>query len=266
MNNFKYLKVTLKDEICTVILNNPGKSNALNETLWFEIAEVFEQINRSSAKVAVILSESKNFSSGIDINFLNTILKKLESLDQNSRREALYRQIKKMQHSFNEIEKCRVPVIAAVHGICVGGALDLISACDIRLSTYQCIFSILETKLGIVADMGTLQRLPKIISDTHHKELALTSDFFSGRKAKKIGLVSRNYISKKLLHKGAFKLAKKIASHPAYAVEGTKKSINFARDHTTGASLEQIAKLNSTLLLTPESIENLEKLKKKMRI
>lgn len=261
----QYLKVNVKNHICTVTLNNPKKSNSINETMWYEIKKAFDTISaHPDIKVCLIKSDAKHFSSGIDINFLDSIMEKLKKLPEQERSEVLYQQIKIMQASMNAIADCSVPVIAAIHGICVGGAVDLISACDIRLSTYTSIFSILETKLGIVADMGTLQRLPRIISDSNLKELALTSDFFSGFKAKKIGLVSGNSISKKRLHLKAYKLANKIAKLPSHAVKGTKTTINFAKDNSTSASLEQIAKLNSELLLSEQTVKALEDIKKKL--
>ena len=264
-NNHQYLRVSIEDSIAVVLLNNPKKTNAINETMWGEIKTAFDELaNIDEVKVCIIKSDAKHFSSGIDVNFLTTIMNRISSLPEDEREEALYEQIKIMQESMNAIESCPKPVIAAIHGICVGGAVDLVAACDIRLATYSSMFSIMETKLGIVADMGTLQRLPRIISDTHLKELALSSDFFTGFKAKKIGMVNRNYLTKKALHSGAYKWAKKLATLPSIAVQGTKQTINYGRDHAVLDGLEQVARLNSHLLMSEQTTKALSEIKRKL--
>lgn len=265
METLEYIKIDVKDSIATVTLNNPKKTNAINEEMWREIGVAFNSLNElKHVNVAVLKSDAKHFSSGIDINFILGIMERLEKLPEDERPDALYKQIIHMQDSISAIQKCRVPVIAAIHGICVGGAVDLIAACDIRLSTYTSIFSILETKLGIVADMGTLQRLPRVMSDSNLKYLALTSDFFNGLKAKKMNLVSSNHLNKKSVHKAAYKLAEKIAKLPTNAVQGTKTTINFARDNSVENGLEQVAKMNSTLLLSEQTVAALDKVKAKL--
>lgn len=263
--NYDFLSLEIKNSIASITLNNPKKTNAINELMWREIKEVFEKIHSmDKIKVCILKSNAKHFSSGIDINFLISIMEKLEKLPKEKRSEALYDQIKNMQESMNAIEKCAKPVIAAIHGLCVGGAVDLIAACDIRLATYTSLFSIMETKLGIVADMGTLQRLPYIISDSHLKEFSLTSNFFSGYKAKKIGMINHNYFCKKSLHKAAYKLATHIASLPSVAVQGSKQTINAMKAQQIETGLSQIAKLNSHLLLSDETRTALDKVKNRI--
>ena len=266
MKTYEYIKAEITDSIAIVTLNNPKKTNAINEAMWGEIKLVFDEVSENNdVKACIVKSDAKHFSSGIDVGFLGSIMERLENLPADQRGSELYKQIKKMQESMNAIQDCRVPVIAAVHGICVGGAVDLIGACDIRLSTYSAVYSIMETKLGIVADMGTLQRLTRIVSDTHLKEYALTSDFFSGFKAKKINLVNKNYLTKAQLHKAALKLAHKLADLPSNAVCGTKETINFARDNSITDGLDQIAKLNSNLLLSEETRNALAKVMNKLK-
>lgn len=251
---YEFLAITIENDVAHITLNNPRKTNAINEIMWGELKDCFDKLStHNEVKVCILKSNSKHFSSGIDLNYIATIMKKTKTLPEKERSHALYQQIKKMQETMNAIESCRKPVIAAIHGLCVGGAVDLIAACDIRLATYTALFSIMETKLGIVADMGTLQRLPYIISDSHLKELSLTSDFFNGYKAKKIGLVNYNYLTKKMLHKAADKLAKKMAKLPSIAVEGTKETINQMKKQQIKNGLNQIATLNSTLLLSEET-------------
>lgn len=265
MQKFDYIELKIEESVAVVTLSNTKKTNALNEKMWQEIGDVFDLLSeQKDAHVAIIQSSARHFSSGIDINFILDIIKRLKAGPEDQIPEALYQQLKTMQKSISCVQKCRIPVIAAVHGVCVGAALDLIAACDIRVSTYSAMFSILETKLGIVADMGTLQRLPKIISDSHLKQLALSSEFFSGLKAKKINLVNANYLTKKSLQRAAKKLAKKIAVLPPHAVQGTKETINFARDNSIEQGLEQVAKLNSTLLLSEQTLFALDKVKSRL--
>jgi enoyl-CoA hydratase len=256
MSVFKFLKIEIKDEIATVILNNPKKANSINEVMWGEIGTAFRELHvNEDVKVCIIKSTGKHFTSGIDINYLKSMMTATKAKAPEEQKEFLYQTILKMQSAFNAISDCNKPVIAAIHGLCIGAGIDLIAACDIRYSLYTSHFSIMETKLGIVADMGTLQRLPHIIGDGALKELALTSKVFSAFKARKIGLLNDCFLTKKKLYKKSYELAKEITSLPAHSVQGTKKTINFSRDHSVEEGLESIAQLNSVLLNSP-AMEN----------
>jgi enoyl-CoA hydratase len=170
-----------------------------------------------------------------------------------------------MQSAFSAIVDCSIPTIAAIHGVCIGGAIDLISACDIRLASSRSYFSIMETQLGIPADMGTLQRLHFNLPDGRLRELAYTSAIFSGRKAKKWGIVNDTYFTRKGLMKAAFVLANRIASHPSYAVRATKTSLNLNSDFIVNNGLNAIAKVNSELLQTVAAKATMNDLKAKMK-
>lgn len=261
MSGFKYIDLNIKDRIATVSLNNPGKLNSLNETMWEEIRSVFIDLHSNDVvNVCVIKGNGKHFSSGIDINYLISVMEKTKVIKPEEQKEFLYKTILQMQEAFNAISDCQKPVIAAIHGLCIGAGVDLIAACDIRYALYAAHFNIMETKLGIVADMGTLQRLPRIIGDGDLKELALTSKIFTGIKGKRIGLLNKCFITKKQLYKESFKLAKLIASHPTEAVQGTKETINYSRDHNVADGLEYIARLNSVLLNSPQMESRLDKI------
>jgi enoyl-CoA hydratase len=266
MSQYEFIELEVKNNIATVILNNPKKANSINITMWGEIRSVFTSLTaNSNVKACIIKSNGKHFTSGININYLQTIMEKTKEQDQADQANFLYKIIKEMQEAFNAIANCNKPVIAAIHGLCIGAGVDLIAACDIRYSMYNSYFSIMETKLGIVADMGTLQRLPHIIGDGALKEYGLTSKVFSGRRAKKINLVNDYFFSKSRMYKKAYSLAQELTYLPAHSVQGTKETINFSRDHTVDDGLEYIARLNSVLLNSPEMEIEMEKLINKLK-
>ncbi|MFT6631271.1 MAG: enoyl-CoA hydratase [Bacteriovoracaceae bacterium] len=261
MTEYKFIDLTLDKYIATVTLNNPKKANSLNIQMWDEIRSIFLSLNSNKdVRVCIIKSNGKHFTSGIDLNYLKNIMEETKLVEPPAQTEFLHDTIKGMQEAFSAISDCQKPVIAAIHGLCIGAGVDLIAACDIRYSTYNSYFSIMETKLGIVADMGTLQRLPLIIGDGALKEFALTSRIFSGIKAKKIRLVNEYFFTRKRLYKKAFQLAQELTHLPEHSVQGTKKTINFSRDHSVSEGLEYIAKLNSTLLNSPEMEKEMKKL------
>ena len=260
MTKYKYIDLVLEKHVATVILNNPRKANSLNIEMWDEIKRVFLDLDLNvDIRVCVIKSNGKHFTSGIDLNYLNTIMEETKARVPSDQTQFLYETIKGMQEAFNAISECKKPVIASIHGLCIGAGIDLIAACDIRYSTFNAYFSIMETKLGIVADMGTLQRLPLIIGDGALKEFGLTSRIFSGIKAKKIRLVNDFFFTKKKLYKKTYQLAQEISELPAHLVQGTKKTVNYSRDHNVSEGLEYIAKLNATLLNSPEMEREMKK-------
>lgn len=261
MTNYKFLQYELKNSVATVTLNNHRKANSLNEVMWREIKEIFQYIDScKEVNVCIIKANGKHFSSGIDINFLKSIMEDTKLQLESDQKQFLKIKILEMQESFSAISNCKKPVIAAIHGLCIGAGVDLIAACDLRYSLYSSHFSIMETKLGIVADMGTLQRLPRVISDTHLKELALTSRVFSARKAKEIGLLNGCTLTRNGLYKKVVKLAREISELPMHAVQGTKQTINYSREMPVSEGLEYIGKLNSVLLNAPEMEVEMNKL------
>ena len=262
---FEYLELTLTNNVMHLQLARPNKANAMNKKMWFEIGEAYHWINQQSNIHVVVLSgKGKQFSSGADINFLLQVMESTEDCSDD-KTEHLQSEISKMQRAFSAIVDCSVPTIAAIHGVCIGGAIDLISACDIRLASSRSYFSIMETQLGIPADMGTLQRMHFNLPDGRLRELAYTSAIFSGRKAKKWGIVNQTYFTRKGLMKAAFVLANRIASHPSYAVRATKKSLNLNSDSIVNNGLNDIAKVNSELLQSVAAKATMNELKSKMK-
>jgi enoyl-CoA hydratase len=265
MPEFEYLALSLVNNILHLQLARPNKANAMNRKMWFEIGEAYRWINsQTNIHVVVLSGQGKQFSSGADINFLLQVMESTEDCSSD-KTEHLRSEIINMQQSFSAIVDCSIPTIAAVHGVCIGGAVDLISACAIRLASSRSYFSIMETKLGIPADMGTLQRLHFNLPDGRLRELAYTSTIFSGRKAKKWGLVNETYFTRKSLMKAAFKLANQIALLPSYAVKATKRSLNVNTDSIVANGLNAVANLNAELLQSTEAKSTMEELKRKMK-
>ena len=178
---FSTLTVTLVEHVAEVRLNRPDKSNAMNEAMWQEIRQAFEWVDATpEARVAILSGEGKNFCAGIDLAMLASIQQQIAHVDGARSREALRRQILDLQDCLSSIERCRKPVIAAIQGACVGGALDLVSCCDMRYAAGDAVFSIKEIDLGMVADVGTLQRLPRLIGEGMTRELAYTGRTVGG--------------------------------------------------------------------------------------
>lgn len=248
--DFKYIKIETNDHIASVYLNNSKKANCINESLWFELGEAVSYVDsHTDSKVIVLRGKGKHFSSGIDFNYLKTIHQRFSSIQESAREEQLHQYLLKMQGSFNRFEACRLPILAMIQGACIGGAVDLISACDMRFCTFKSAFSIMETKLGIVADMGTLQRLRFTVSEAHLRELALTSKIINGRQAYQLGLVNRYFFFKSRMEKYVYDVAKTIACLPPEAVQGSKAVLNFSRNHSIEEGLADVAKRNASALL-----------------
>jgi enoyl-CoA hydratase len=265
MPEFEYLELSLVKHVLHLQLARPNKANAMNKTMWFEIGEAYRWIScQTDVHVVVLSGKGKQFSSGADINFLLQVMESTEDCSSD-KTEHLRSEIINMQKAFSAIVDCPIPTIAAIHGVCIGGAIDLISACDIRLASSRSYFSIMETQLGIPADMGTLQRLHFNLPDGRLRELAYTSSIFSGRKAKKWGLVNETYFTRKSLMKAAFNLAKRISLLPSYAVKATKRSLNVNTDSIVANGLNAVATLNSELLQSAEARSTMEELKRKMK-
>lgn len=261
MDAYETLQVAVADKVAHVMLNRPDKSNAMNAAFWEDCRRVFQWIDGEAAIRAVVLSgNGRHFSSGIDLELLGSLLDGSQNTGQDSgkdteparRVEALRRMILQMQQAFTAIEQCRVPVLAAVQGACIGGAVDMVSACDMRYATASAFFVIKEVDVGLTADMGTLQRLPHIIGDGMMRELAYTGHKVLGKRALEIGLVNRVYKDKEAMLDEVLGLAREIAGKSPLAVRGTKQMILYTRDHTVADGLNYVATWNAGMLSPTE--------------
>lgn len=211
MESYKTLVIVRKNSGSSVfhlILNRPSQLNALSLDFFVELPTALSTLDQNPDVAVIVLSGAgKHFCSGIDLNSLSSISDQSSSGDRGRSSERLRRKIKSMQAAITAIEQCRKPVIAAIHGACIGGGVDLITACDIRYCSEDAFFAIKEVDLAIVADLGTLQRLPSIVGHANAMDLALTARRFSGREAKDLGLVSQVFGSKSELDKAVNTIA-----------------------------------------------------------
>eukprot|EP00794_Sanderia_malayensis_P008144 gene8144-9014_t len=254
---FETLKVTSPAEnVINVELNRPKKLNAMNKLFFKEMVDCFEEINKDTSARVVILSGSGNFfTAGLDLmDYASTFMQANEGGDDVARKAWKVRQmITDMQKPFNIIEKCPQPVIAAIHSGCIGGGVDMISACDVRLCSSDAWFQIKEVDIGLAADLGTLQRLSKVTGNASLvRELCYTARKFHSDEAKAFGLVSGVYPDKESLMESAVSMATQIAEKSPVAVTGTKQQLNYARDHSVEEGLNQVMTWNMSMIQTED--------------
>jgi len=252
MNDNANFAVEKNHHIAWLTLNRPEKRNVMGLAFFEQIAEWFDAFDRDpDIRVVIIKAEGKSFCAGTDLKEASALL------GQNSAdgRERMRKKIMELQQSLTKIEQCRKPAIAAVHSHCIGGAVDLICACDIRLAARDAIFSIRETRMGIIADVGTLQRLPHIIGHGWFRELALTGRNFTAQEALQMGLITRICDDRPALVREAEKLAAQIAACPPLTVQGTKEVIIYSRDHGIEAGLQYVAQKNAAALPSEDLFE-----------
>ncbi len=245
-------KVDKDHGIAWLVLNRAEKLNIMNMAFFESLKAHFEQFDQDDEVRAIIIkAEGKSFTAGIDFFELGTLIKG----EGAGFRDRLARDILKLQDCISAIERCRKPVIAAIHGHCIGGGVDLISACDIRMASNDAVFSIRETRVAIVADLGALQRLPNIIGHGWLRELALTARDFTAEEAFAMGLVTKVTPDRDSLYAEAEKLARQIASCPPLTVQGVKEVILYSRDHGVYPGLQYVAQKNSAILPSKDLME-----------
>ncbi|KGN53032.1 delta(3,5)-Delta(2,4)-dienoyl-CoA isomerase, peroxisomal [Cucumis sativus] len=256
MEDYKCIKIERQNPNSGVFhlrLHRPSHYNALTTQLFTELRQAFSHLDQNPDVHVIILSGSgKHFCAGIDLKSTASNFEKHLSEERGRAGERIRREIKWMQESITAIEECRKPVIASIHGGCVGGGIDIVTACDLRYCTAEAVFSVREVKLAITADLGTLQRLPRIVGYGKAAELALTGRNFSGLEAKELGLVSRTFDSISKLQDGVLKIAEEIASSSPLAVVGTKAVLLKSRDLNVEQGLDYVATWNSGTLLSDD--------------
>ncbi len=247
------LSITLDEHIATVRLSRPDKANAMNMAMWQEIRQAMDWIDATpEARVAILEGEGKHFTSGIDLQMMMGLQAQIKDDCDGRMREKLRRLILDLQDTLSSIERCRKPVLAAIHGACVGGGIDLICCTDMRYASADAYFSIKEIDIGMTADVGTLQRLPKLIGEGMVRELAYTGRRFEAAEAREIGLVNRVFDSREALQAGVREIAATIAAKSPLSIRGTKEMLNYARDHTVADGLNYIATWNSAMLMSAD--------------
>ncbi|MCE4264301.1 enoyl-CoA hydratase [Rhodococcus sp. ACPA4] len=249
--------VEREDHIAQVTLIGPGKGNAMGPDFWSELPEIFADLDADpDVRAVVIAGSGKHFSFGLDLPAMSGEFGAvLADKAQAGPRTKFHDMIKRMQSGINAVADCRKPVIAAVQGWCIGGGVDLITAADIRYASADAKFSIREVKVAIVADMGSLARLPAIIGDGHLRELALTGKDIDAARAEKIGLVNDVFDDADAVLAAARATAQEIALNPPLVVHGIKDVLDHSRSASVDDSLRYVAAWNAAFLPSQDLTE-----------
>lgn len=247
------ISIRLDGAVAEVSLNRPDRSNALNEAMWQELRTAMRWADATTEVRAVVLSGAgKNFCAGIDLAMLGGVAQAVAHVDPARSREKLRRLVLDLQDCLSSIEQCRKPVLAAIQGACIGGALDMVTCCDMRYASADAVFSVREVDVGMAADVGTLQRLPRLVPEGVARELAYTGRNVEAAEAERIGLVNRAFASAEELAAGVMQIAQAIAAKSPLAIRGTKEMLNYGRDHSVADGLNYIATWNAAMLMSAD--------------
>ena len=245
--SFETLELSIEAQVATVCLNRPDKANAMNAPMWEELQRCFEWLDQEPSVRAVVLAgNGKHFCAGLDL----TVFGNLHSTAADPARQAeqLRRTILRLQGNLNAIEQCRVPVLAAIHYTCIGGGVDMTCCADMRYATQDAFFSIREIDIGMTADVGTLQRLPRIIPDGVVRELAYTGRNMTAEEARDVGFVNQVFDNRETMLREVTAIARTIAAKAPLAMRGTKEMLLYARDHSVAEGLNYIATWNAGMM------------------
>ncbi|MEX0953733.1 MAG: crotonase/enoyl-CoA hydratase family protein [Rhizobiaceae bacterium] len=244
----EFFRVERRGAVAHLLLNRPERSNAMSKDFWTDLPRLIGELGGDeTVRCAVISGEGKNFSGGMDLTSFADIARLFEQ-EPGRAAYAMRQTIVDLQDAFNAIERAPFPVIAAIHGACIGAGVDLITACDMRLACTGAYFAIEEIHIGMAADVGTLQRLPKLISPAVAAELAYTGRRFPAEEALGFGLISAVHDSPEALLAAVFELADAIARKSPLAITGIKRNLAYARDHSVADGLDYIATWNGGML------------------
>lgn len=255
----KCFDVQIENKVARIILNRPDKRNSMIPEFWDELPEIVQEIDGASkARVIVISSTGPHFCAGLDLSAFGIGGGGREASDDEKRRRRLtrgasfYSDVRRMQRSFSCLEEARIPVLAAIQGGAIGAGVDLITACDIRYATEDAFICIQEINIGMTADVGTFPRLVKLIPEGVVRELAYTGRRMPAAEAQAVGLINRVFPDHASLLEGVMDVAHQIAQKSPLAVYGSKRMINYARDHSTSDGLDYIGIWNASFLQPEE--------------
>jgi enoyl-CoA hydratase len=246
MDKLSCFSLSTENHIAHLVMNRPEAMNTMSPTFWRELHEVLTEIHKAgTARALVISSTGKHFSAGMDLQTFGSAIQMDDSNAES--RSAVFDMLTDMQHTFTLLEELRMPVIAAIHGGCIGSGFDMVTACCMRYASADAFFCIQEINIGLVADVGTLQRLPKLLPMALVKELAYTGRRLGADKALAQGLVNEVLPTHEATVAAALQAAKEIASKPPVAIWGTKQVLHYARDHSTEDSLRHMGWLQGAI-------------------
>jgi enoyl-CoA hydratase len=258
------LSVDFDSHIATVWLDRPEQRNAFAHDFWADLPAIMEALgDDDETRVVVVAARGKSFTVGIDLKAFGPMFMNggvdpdldPQPTSEVAKRRALYQGIRRLQKTFTAIAECPKPVIAAIHGHCIGAGIDLITACDIRYASSDAVFSVRETKIAMVADVGTVQRLPSIIDPGRVAEIIYTGRDFDAQEAQEMGLVSRVFPDSDGVFKAAFELAGEIAANSPLAVQGAKAVLAAGEGRSVDENLDYIALWNAAFIQSDDFVE-----------
>ena len=262
------LSIEQDEHVATVWLDRPEARNAMGVDLWRDLPLAMAAVSADpQVRVVLIAAKGPHFSVGLDLKAMGSVLSGGGSADNAggasssspasmaARARGARTEVMRLQHAITSVAACPKPVIAAVHGYCIGGGVDLIAACDIRLASADAVFSVREAKMAIVADLGSLQRLPAILSAGHLAELAFTAKDITADRAKEIGLVNDVASDAEGVRKAADEMAAEIAANSPIAVQGTKAVLAANEGKTVAEGLDYVATWNAGMLASDDLTE-----------
>ncbi|MFE8601749.1 crotonase/enoyl-CoA hydratase family protein [Archangium violaceum] len=255
---YQSLRIEQSDGIAELVLTGPGKGNALGPDFWREMPEALRALDADdSVRVILLRGDGSNFTYGLDLMAMTESLGPLILGEGNLalERTKLLQLIEKMQAATEGLARSRKPVLAAVHGWCIGGGMDLIAACDFRYCSREAKFSLREVRVGITADLGALQRLPRIIGEGNARELAYTGGDVDADRALQMGLVNQIFATPEELLASARATARKIADNPPLVVQGAKQVMEYCADKSVADGLRYVAVWNSAFLQSHDLAE-----------
>lgn len=255
--SYECFDVSISDKVAHLRLSRGEAYNTMIPSFWRELPEIVNEISdEGSARAIVLSSTGRHFCAGMDLSVFGGGSIEGTGRTEAGRRHAQLRlQALHLQETFTCLERARMPVLAAIQGGCIGGGVDLVTACDMRYATADAFFCIQEINIGMTADVGTLQRLPKIIPEGIARQLAYTGERMSADRAREVGLVNEVYETHDDLVDGVLEVAAEIAAKSPLAIWGTKEMINFTRDHSVADSLNYIATWQSGMFQPQDMAE-----------
>ena len=258
MTDYACFDVSVDDHVAHVRLSRPEKLNSMIREVWNELPRLVAELDASGEVRAMVLSSTgRHFCAGMDLAVLSGGDSSIagDGTETGRVRGRLFQNVLLLQDSFTSFERARFPVLAAIHGGCIGGAVDMVCAADMRYASRDAYFVVQEINIGMTADVGTLQRLPKLVPDGVARELAYTGRRMPADEAMAVGLVNRVYETHDELVEGVLGIAREIASKSPLAIWGTKEMVLYSRDHTVADGLRHIAAWQTGMFQPADMIE-----------
>jgi enoyl-CoA hydratase len=249
-HEYESARVRIDEHVAEVQMRATGRSPRMGPAFWAEFSGIFRALHEDpSVRVVILRGEGEHFSTGLDLQSMaGEVAPLLAEPSLATERHALYALIRRMQSAIDAVAACEKPVIAAVSGHCLGGGVDLVTACDVRLCSDDAVFSVREVRLAMVADVGTLARLPAIVGQGFAREWALTGDDVPAARAERAGLVNERFATREALFDAARSMAGRIARNPPRTVQGIKHVLNERSEREARESLRHVALYNAAFL------------------